>query len=74
MLDEEPLAPRGFSAAYLTATGVSTRGAWPLGVAGVYGIDDAHLTRYARAAKTREGFARYLDEFVWQETKSSLPA
>jgi glutaconate CoA-transferase subunit A len=74
MLEDELLAPGVISAAYVTATAVAPRGAWPLGVAGVYGIDDAHLTRYARAAQTREGFARYLDEFVWQETKSSLPA
>jgi glutaconate CoA-transferase subunit A len=74
MLEDELLAPGVISAAYVSATAVAPRGAWPLGVAGVYGIDDAHLTRYARAAKTREGFARYLDEFVWQETKSSLPA
>jgi hypothetical protein len=40
----------------------------------VYGIDDAHIAAYARAAKTREGFERYLDEFVWSEKKSSLPA
>jgi hypothetical protein len=30
----------------------------------LYDIDDAHLMRYAKAAKTREGFQRYLDEFV----------
>jgi glutaconate CoA-transferase subunit A len=74
MLEDELLAPGVVSAAYVTATAVARRGAWPLGIAGVYGIDDAHLARYAKAAKTREGFARYLEEFVWQETKSSLPA
>ena len=48
--------------------------ATPLGVADVYGIDDAHLAAYAAAAKTRDGFERYLDEYVWQRRKSSLPA
>jgi glutaconate CoA-transferase subunit A len=43
---------------------VAKRGAWPLGVPGEYGIDDAHLALYARAAKTAEGFRRYLEEFV----------
>lgn len=74
MLEDELLAPGVISAAYVTGTAVAPRGAWPLGVAGVYGIDDAHLALYAKAAKTREGFQRYLDEFVWQRTKSSLPA
>jgi hypothetical protein len=46
----------------------------PLGVAGLYDIDDAHLALYARAAKTREGFERYLGEFVCTPKKSSLPA
>jgi glutaconate CoA-transferase subunit A len=40
------------------------RGAWPLGVPGAYGIDDAHLQHYARLAKTADGFRKYLDEFV----------
>ena len=74
MLEDELLAPGVISAAYVTATAVASRGAWPLGVAGVYGIDDAHLARYAKAAKTRDGFQRYLDELVWPGTKSSLPA
>ncbi len=38
--------------------------------------DDAHLARYAKAARTREGFQRYLDEYVWNRTprKNSSPA
>ena len=74
MLEDELLAPGVISSAYVIGTARAPRGAWPLGVAGVYGIDDAHLAHYAKAAKTRQGFERYLDEFVWQRTKSSLPA
>ncbi len=74
MLEDELLAPGVVSAIYVTATAPAARGAWPLGVAGLYDIDDAHLARYAKAAKTREGFQRYLDEFVWSGKKNSLPA
>ncbi len=74
MLEDELLAPGVVSSIYVTATAPAARGAWPLGVAGLYGIDDAHLARYAKAAKTRAGFQRYLDEFVWSGKKSSLPA
>jgi glutaconate CoA-transferase, subunit A len=74
MLEDELLAPGVISAAYVTATALAPRGAWPLGLAGLYGIDDAQLAHYARAAKTRDGFARYLEEFIWPATKSSLPA
>jgi glutaconate CoA-transferase subunit A len=74
MLEDELLAPGVISAIYVTATAHAPRGAWPLGVAGVYGADDTHLSQYAKAAKTREGFQRYLDEWVLTPRKSSSPA
>jgi glutaconate CoA-transferase subunit A len=74
MLEDELLAPGVISATYVTATARAERGAWPLGIPGVYDIDDSHLALYARAAKTREGFLRYLAEHVCIPAKSSLPA
>ena len=74
MLEDELLAPGVISATYLSALAPATRGAWPLGVAGVYDIDDAHLALYARQARTRAGFERYLDQFVCTPEKSSSPA
>ena len=64
MLEDEVLAPGCIGSVYVTAVAPAPRGAWPLGVAGVYGIDDAHVQAYARMAKTAEGFRKYLDEFV----------
>jgi glutaconate CoA-transferase subunit A len=74
MLEDELLASGVLSGAYVTAVAQARRGAWPLGVLGLYDIDDAHLMHYAKAARTREGFARYLDEFVCTPRKSSSPA
>jgi len=74
MLEDELLAPGVISGIYVSGIARAEHGAWPLGVVDVYGIDDAHLAAYAAAAKTREGFERYLDEHVWQRKKSSLPA
>jgi glutaconate CoA-transferase subunit A len=74
MLEDELLAPGVISAAYVTHVARAPRGAWPLGVAGVYDIDDIHLQHYARAAKSREGFQAYLSEFVCTSAKSSSPA
>jgi len=74
MLEDEILAPGVLGAVYVTAPAEARRGAWPLGVPGLYDIDDAHLMRYARAAKSREGFQRYLDEFVCRPEKSSSRA
>ena len=64
LLEDELLAPGVLSSVYVSGVARAERGAWPLAVAGVYGIDDAQLTRYAKAARTRAGFSRYLDEFV----------
>jgi glutaconate CoA-transferase subunit A len=74
MLEDELLAPGVISSVYVTALAPAARGAWPLGIAGVYDIDDAHLAYYAREAKTAAGFARYLDRFVCTREKSSSPA
>jgi glutaconate CoA-transferase subunit A len=65
MLEDEILAPGVISSIYVTAVAPARRGAWPLGVAQVYGIDDAHLMQYARAAKTKAGFEDYLSRFVF---------
>jgi glutaconate CoA-transferase subunit A len=74
MLEDELLAPGVISSIYVTAVAHAPRGAWPLGVPGVYGVDDVHLSQYAREAKTREGFQRYLDEWVHTPRKSFSPA
>lgn len=74
MLEDEILAPGVIAAVYIAATAHAPKGAWPLGVAGLYGIDDAHLSQYAKAAKTREGFQRYLDQWVLTPRKSFSPA
>jgi glutaconate CoA-transferase subunit A len=64
MLEDEILAPGCISSVYVTGVAPAARGAWPLGVPGVYGIDDAHVQVYARMAKTDDGFRQYLDQFV----------
>jgi len=72
MLEDELLAPGVLASVYVSAVARAPRGAWPLGVIGEYGIDDAHILEYARRATTAEGFARYLDEFVLK--RSAQPA
>ena len=76
MLEDELLAPGVLSSVYVSGVAQAKRGAWPLSVAGVYAIDDAHLTLYAKAAKTKAGFQRYLEEHIWNRTpeKNSSPA
>ena len=74
MLEDEILAPGVISSIYVSGVAHAPRGAGPLGVAGGYGVDDTHVSRYAKAAKTREGFRAYLDEWVLTPRKSFSPA
>ena len=73
-IKDELLAPGCIGSVYLSAVAPAPHGAWPLGVAQEYPIDDAHLVTYARAARTREGFRRYLEQWVLTPEKSCSPA
>jgi len=64
MLEDELLAPGCIASVYVSAVAPAPRGAWPLGVPGAYGIDHAHLMRYAELARSEQGFRQYLDESV----------
>jgi len=74
MLEDELLAPGVLGSVYVSALAPAARGAWPLGVADEYSIDDAHVMTYAKAAKTREGFRDYLEQWVLTPEKSYSPA
>ena len=74
LLEDEILAPGVLGAVYVTGVARAERGAWPLSLVGVYGVDDAQLQRYAKAAKTREGFQAYLDEHVLDGARAGRAA
>ena len=52
---------------YVEAVAVEPRGAWPLPLPDHYGTDAAHMAEYARLAATPEGFAQYLDRYVYEQ-------
>ena len=52
---------------YVEAVAVEPRGAWPLPLPDHYGTDAAHMAEYAKLAATPEGFAQYLDRYVYQK-------
>jgi glutaconate CoA-transferase, subunit A len=52
---------------YVEAVAIEPRGAWPLPLPDHYGIDAAHMAEYARLAATPEGFAQYLDRYVYDK-------
>ena len=51
---------------YVEAVAVAPRGAWPLALPDHYPIDGAHVAEYARLAATAEGFAAYLQRYVYE--------
>jgi glutaconate CoA-transferase, subunit A len=52
---------------YVEAVAVEPRGAWPLPLPDHYGIDAGHMSEYARLAATADGFAQYLDRYVYEK-------
>ena len=66
LLRSEDSAAGVLPALYVSKIAVAPRGAWPLGLWGEYAADAAELARYAAMARTREGFAQYMEGFVRQ--------
>lgn len=66
LLENERLAPGTISATYIEAVAVAEHGAWPIALLDEYGADPAHISAYARAARTEAGFQAYLDQHVFR--------
>jgi len=60
LLADEITAAGVLPALYVSEVAVAERGAWPYGLWGEYGADTAELQRYAKAARSAEGFADYM--------------
>ena len=67
LLRDPLLAAGTLPGLYVEAIAVEPRGAWPLPLPGRYGLDAVHLTEYARLAATVEGFAQYLERYVYEK-------
>jgi glutaconate CoA-transferase subunit A len=67
LLRDPVLAAGTLPGFYVDSVAIEPRGAWPLPLPDHYGIDAAHLAEYARLAATPEGFAQYLDRYVYEK-------
>jgi glutaconate CoA-transferase subunit A len=67
LLDDPVLAAGTLPGFYIDSVAIAERGAWPLGLPDTYGADADHLAEYARMAATVEGFAAYLDKYVYDK-------
>jgi glutaconate CoA-transferase, subunit A len=70
LMADPALAAGTLSNFYVEAVAVAPRGAWPLPF-DEYPADAAHLTEYARLARSDEGFAQYLDRYVRHERRAA---
>jgi glutaconate CoA-transferase subunit A len=64
LFDDPMLVPGLVPAIYVNRIALAKQGAWPIGLPGNYGSDDAAISRYVQSAKTEEGFHRFLDEWL----------
>ena len=64
LLDDEAMAAGTIPALYVSALAQVDQGAWPVGLAGCYEPDRAHLRDYVTLAATREGFAHWMTRHV----------
>ncbi len=67
LLADPLLAAATLPGFYVEAVAVAPRGAWPLPLPDHYALDAAHLSEYAKLAATAEGFAEYLDRYVYEK-------
>src|SRR5712672_3449596 len=65
LLADPVLAAGTLPGFYVESIALAPNGCWPLGLPDHYPADLAHLAEYARLAATPEGFARYLEQYVY---------
>ncbi len=64
LLASEARAAGTLPSLYVSMIAEAPHGSWPLGLGDDYAADGAHLVAYADAARSEDGFAGYLEEFV----------
>ena len=64
LFDDEATAGSTLPASYIGGIAEAPRGAWPLNLWDMYGVDEAHVAAYCEMARSAEGFQAYLDAHV----------
>jgi glutaconate CoA-transferase subunit A len=68
LLDDDSRAGAVLPAIYVSRIAVAKRGAWPLGLGDYYANDEKTLSRYAASARSDDGFAQYVEEWLNHDT------
>ncbi|WP_417514041.1 CoA transferase subunit A [Minwuia sp.] len=64
LLEDDRTAAGTLPNVYVGAVAEAKQGCWPLSFWNEYGTDDAHMQHYVASARSDEGFAGYVAEFV----------
>jgi glutaconate CoA-transferase subunit A len=64
LLEDPARAGSVLPSIYVSRIAVAERGAWPLALWDAYPDDEAALARYVALARTRDGFARFLSDWL----------
>jgi glutaconate CoA-transferase subunit A len=64
LLEDERMAAGTINGVYIDTVAVAERGAWPVGLLDEYALDAAHFAEYAKAARSEDGFRRYVERYV----------
>ena len=67
LLDDETMAAGTLTSMYVSGVAEAKGGCWPLGLPGQYEPDMDAVIDYARQAKTKDGFAEWLNTHVLSE-------
>ena len=67
LLEDKTLAAGTLPGFYVDQVAVVERGCWPLPLPEHYAWDAEHLREYVKLAATEEGFAKYLDRYVYEK-------
>jgi glutaconate CoA-transferase subunit A len=61
LLDDEAMAAGTIPGLYISSIAQVDQGAWPVGLAGCYEADRAHLREYVKLAASDEGFDAWMN-------------
>ena len=64
LLADPQTAPGTIPGLYITAIARAPKGAWPLGVPGLYEPDQEHLAHYVEMAGSQDGFDAYCKQWI----------
>jgi glutaconate CoA-transferase subunit A len=71
LLEDQARAGAVIPSIYVDRIALAPLGAWPVGLVDHYAQDEAEIARYTAAARTRQGFDRYLEQWLNEQVAAA---